>query len=116
MSSPGLAIEMYRTIFIWFGLIILMSAAVPFLVSLIYLSVYHQRWVNNVRIRASEFIQLGTLLIRKPRTEFLKYMNHPEMIDETEGFFQTKNGKILLISLIIIAAMISFYIAFILGF
>ncbi|MFX1337455.1 MAG: hypothetical protein ACFFDK_02470 [Promethearchaeota archaeon] len=116
MSRPELAIQLYTTILIWFVMIIAMCAAAPFLVTLVYLSYYHERWVNNVRIRASEFMQLGTLEIRKPKMINLKYMNRPEMIDETGGFFQTKKGKLILFLLIIIAAFICLYFAYVLGF
>jgi hypothetical protein len=116
MARPELAIQLYTTIFLWFALIIGMCAAMPFLVTLVYLSYYHERWVNNVRIRASEFMQLGTLEIRKPKIANLKYMNHPEMIDETGGFFQTSKGKIILLALIIVAAVICLYFAYVLGF
>lgn len=116
MARPELAIQLYSTTLLWFALIIGMSAAMPFLVTLVYLSYYHERWVNNVRIQASEFMQLGTLEIRKPKVANLKFMNHPEMIDETGGFFQTRNGKITLLVLIIVAAVICLYFAFVLGF
>ncbi|MFW5895645.1 MAG: hypothetical protein ACOCT9_02755 [archaeon] len=119
MTSPALAFELFTTTFIWFGLIILMGSAIPFLVAIVYLSYFHQKWVNNVRVRASEFMDLGTLNIRKPKKDNLKYMNKPEMIDETGrfgGFFQTKNGKIILIVLIIVAAVICIYMGFIYGF
>jgi hypothetical protein len=116
MSRPELAIQLYTTTLLWFALIVGMCAAMPFLVTLVYLSYYHERWVNNVRIRASEFMPLGTLEIRKPKTINLKYMNRPEMIDETGGFFQTSKGKIILLALIIIAAVICLYFAYVLGF
>ena len=116
MSHPDLAIQLYTTTLLWFALIIGMCAAAPFLVALVYLSYYHERWVNNVRIHASEFMQLGTLEIRKPKTINLKYMNRPEMIDETGGFFQTRKGKISLLALIIVAGFICLYFAYVLGF
>jgi hypothetical protein len=116
MHNPALAIQVYTTTFIWFGLILGMCAAIPFLVTLVYLSVFHERWVNNVRIHASEFMELGTLEVREPLKTNLKYMKNPEMIDETGGFFQTKPGKIILITLIIVAALVCCYLAFILGF
>jgi len=116
MSSPGRAIQFYSSTFIWFGLIIAMSAAIPFIVAFIYLAFYHERWVNNVRVQASEFMPVGTMEIRKPKTARMEYMNKPEMIDESGGFFQTKQGSILLLVLIIIAAIVCIYLAFILGF
>ncbi|MFX1329191.1 MAG: hypothetical protein ACFE91_13770 [Promethearchaeota archaeon] len=116
MKSPVLAIQVYTTTFIWFGVILGMCAAIPFLVTLVYLSIYHERWVNNVRVKASEFMELGTLEVREPVKAKLKYMENPEMIDETGGFFQTTHGRIILITLIIVAALICFYLAFILGF
>jgi len=116
MSSPELAIQVYTTTFIWFCLILGMCSAIPFLVTLVYLSVYHERWVNNVRVKASEFMELGTLEVREPSKANLKYMENPEMIDETGGFFQTTHGRIILIALIIVAALICFYLSFILGF
>ena len=116
MKSPGLAIQVYTTTFIWFGLILGMCSAIPFLVTLVYLSVYHERCVNNVRVKASEFMEIGTLEVREPLEANLKYMKNSEMIDETGGFFQTTHGRIILITLIIIAALICFYLAFILGF
>ena len=116
MSSPELAFQLYYTVAIWFGLIVGMSAGTPFLVTLLYLSFYHSRWVNNVRIKASEFMPLGTMEIEKPKTTNLRYLTHPEMIDESGGFFQTPLGKIILIILIAIAGGICIYLAFILGF
>ncbi|MFX0034842.1 MAG: hypothetical protein ACFE9I_04275 [Candidatus Hermodarchaeota archaeon] len=116
MSSPGLAIQVYTTTFIWFGIILGMCAAIPFLVTLVYLSIFHERWVNNVRIKASEFMDLGTLEVREPSKVNLQYMENPKMIDETGGFFQTKLGRVTLIILIIVAALICFYLSFILGF
>lgn len=119
MARPDLAFELFATTFIWFGIILLMGMAIPFLVSIIYFSYYHQQWVNNVRVRASEFMDLGTLEIRVPKQANLKYMKNPDMIDETGGFggfFQTTKGKIILIALIIFAALVCIYIGFILGF
>jgi hypothetical protein len=116
MSHPDLAIQLYTTTLLWFVLIIGMCSAAPFLVTLVYLSYYHERWVNNVRIKASEFMQLGTLEIRKPKTINLKYMNRPEMLDETGGFFQTKKGKLILLVLIVVAAISCLYFAYVLGF
>jgi len=116
MANPGVAFQVYFTTFVWFGLIIAMCAASPFLVSLVYLSLFHSRWVNNVRIRASEFMTLGTLEIKKPDKAKLKYLSHPEMIDDVGGFFQTLPGRIILIILIIVASIVCMYLAFILGF
>jgi len=116
MSSPELAIQVYTTTFIWFCLILGMCSAIPFLVTLVYLSIYHERWVNNVRVKASEFMELGTLEVREPMEANLKYMRNLDMIDETGGFFQTIHGRIILIALIIVVALICFYLAFILGF
>ncbi len=116
MSSPDMAIAIYSNTFIWFVLIIAMSSAIPFIVTLIYLGYYHERWVNNVRIQSSEFMQVGTLEVRKPDKSILNYMNKPEMVDETGGFFRTQNGKIILLVLIILAAILCIYLAFILGF
>ncbi|MFX0001680.1 MAG: hypothetical protein ACFE88_16335, partial [Candidatus Hermodarchaeota archaeon] len=116
MKSPALAIQVYSTTFIWFGLILGMCAAIPFLVTLVYLSVFHERWVNNVRVKASEFMELGTLEVREPVKTNLKYMENPEMLDETGGFFQTTLGRIILFTLISVAAVICFYLAFVLGF
>ncbi|MFX1365217.1 MAG: hypothetical protein ACFFCE_05510 [Promethearchaeota archaeon] len=116
MSSPGLAIQVYTTTLIWFLLILGMCAAIPFLVTLVYLSFYHERWVNNVRVKASEFMELGTFEVREPLEANLKYMRNFEMIDETGGFFQTTIGRIILIILIIVVSLICFYLAFILGF
>jgi len=93
-----------------------MCAAIPFLVTLVYLSIYHERWVNNVRVKASEFMELGTLEVREPMEANLKYMRKFEMIDETGGFFQTLHGRIILIASIIVVSLICFYLAFILGF
>ncbi|MFO8019017.1 MAG: hypothetical protein R6U96_10300 [Promethearchaeia archaeon] len=119
MASPALAIELGYTTLIWFGLIVLMGAAIPFLVSVVYLSFFHEKWVNNVRIRASDFMDLGTLTIRKPKKDNLEYMENPEKIDESgifEGFFQTRNGRLILYALIIGAALVCIYLGFIYGF
>jgi len=116
ITSPEKAMQLYLTTFIWFGLIIAMSAAIPFLVTLVYLTLYHERWVNNVRIRASEFMQVGTLEVRKPDIKTMDYLNKPDMIDETGGFFRTSLGRIILIGLIILSAILCIYLAFILGF
>ena len=116
VTDPGSAMEIYINTFIWFGLIVAMSSAIPFLVTLIYLTVYHERWVNNTRIRASEFMQIGTLEVRKPDLSQMRYLKKPEMIDETGGFFRTTKGKIILLVLIFAAAIACIYMAFILGF
>ncbi|MFX1280539.1 MAG: hypothetical protein ACFFA3_14275 [Promethearchaeota archaeon] len=116
MDNPLLAIQVYTTTFIWFAIILGMCAGIPFLVTLVYLVFYHERWVNNVRVKASEFMELGTLEVREPREANLKYMKNSEMIDETGGFFQTTHGRVILIVLIIVVALICFYLAFILGF
>ncbi|MHA1669104.1 MAG: hypothetical protein ACTSV5_00855 [Promethearchaeota archaeon] len=65
-----------------------MTAEIPFLVTLVYLSIYHHRWVNNVVIKVSEFMELGTLNIKSPVLTNLKYFKHPEMLDLKEGFFK----------------------------
>ncbi len=116
MATPELAFQLYSTVIIWFALIVGMSAAMPFLVTLVYLSLYHSKWVNNTRIRASEFMKLGTLEVENPKVENLKYLKHPDKFDTTSGFFQTTVGKIVLICLIGVAGAICIYLAFILGF
>ncbi|HEY0088946.1 MAG TPA: hypothetical protein VGB37_08885, partial [Candidatus Lokiarchaeia archaeon] len=115
--SADVAFNIYITTAIWFLLIIAMCAAIPFLVSLMYLSYFHQRWVNNVRIKASEFMPLGTLEVEKiPQKANLKYLGHPEMLKEERGFFQKPLGFIVLFALIIAVAIVCIYMAFILGF
>jgi hypothetical protein len=116
ITSPVSATQVYITTFIWFILIIAMCSALPFLVTFVYLIFYHERWVNNVRILASEFIPVGTMEIRKPNMSTMEYLKKPEKIDETGGFFRTTVGKILLFLLIIIAGIICLYMSFILGF
>jgi hypothetical protein len=115
-ESPEAAMQVYINTFIWFALIIAMCAAIPFLVTLVYLTFYHERWVNNVRIRASEFMLVGTLEVRKPEMSTMEYLKKPEKIDETGGFFRTTLGKIILLILIIIVAIVCLYLAFVLGF
>ena len=115
--SADVAFNIYITTAIWFLLIIAMCAAIPFLVSLMYLSYFHQRWVNNVRIKASEFMPLGTLEVEKiPPKANLKYLGHPEMLNEERGFFQKPIGFLVLFALIIAVAIVCIYMAFILGF
>ncbi len=116
ITNPIVAFQVYSTTLIWFLLIMSMCTAIPFLVSLVYLSFFHERWVNNVRIRASEFMPLGTLQVKHPEKIGLKYLNNQEMIDETGGFFQKTHGTIILLALIIVASIICFYMAFVLGF
>ncbi|MFX0069581.1 MAG: hypothetical protein ACFFAO_00610, partial [Candidatus Hermodarchaeota archaeon] len=115
-SSPEVMMQIYINTLIWFLLIIAMCAAIPFLVTLVYLVVYHERWVNNVRVKASEFMQIGTMEIRKPDMSNMVYLKKPEMIDETGGFFRTTVGKIILLLLIVVAAIACIYMSFILGF
>jgi hypothetical protein len=115
-TSPETAMQVYITTFVWFALIVAMCAAIPFIVTLAYLIFYHERWVNNVRVRASEFMPIGTLEVRKPDMSQMEYLKKPEMIDETGGFFQTSHGRIILLLLIIISAGVCLYLAFILGF
>jgi hypothetical protein len=115
-ESPEAAMQVYINTFIWFALIVAMCAAIPFLVTLVYLTFYHERWVNNVRIRASEFMLVGTLEVRKPEMSTMEYLKKPEKIDETGGFFRTTLGKIILLILIIIVAIVCLYLAFVLGF
>ena len=116
MADPIAAANVFGSTFIWFGIICGMSAAVPFLITLLYLGIYHERWVNNTRIKASEFMDLGTMQIKKPDMTNLKYMKNPELIDETGGFFQNKSGKVILVILILLTAVICIYSAFIFGY
>lgn len=116
ISNPGAAISIYTTTFIWFGLIIAMSAAIPFLVTFVYLGYFHERWVNNVRIKASDFMPIGTMEVRKPRKARMEYMNMPDKIDESGGFFRTKQGRIILLALIIGVTVLCIWLAFILGY
>ncbi len=116
MKDPVLAANVFGTTFVWFGIILGMSAAVPFMISLLYLGIYHERWVNNTRIKASEFMDLGTLQIKKPDESNLRYVKHPEKLDETGGFFQDFFGKIVLIVLAALAAIICIYSAFVFGY
>jgi len=112
MQSPDL---MTNTL-VWFLIILLMSFPLPFLVTLVYLSRYHERWVNNVRVQASEFMELGTMEIRKPKLANIQYLKRSEMVDESGGFFQSKHGKIILLAFIILVAVICIYISFIMAF
>ncbi|MBN1803486.1 MAG: hypothetical protein JW891_18395 [Candidatus Lokiarchaeota archaeon] len=116
MKNPLAAANVFGSTFLWFGIILGMSAAVPFMISLLYLGIYHERWVNNTRIKASEFMDLGTLQIKKPDITNLKYMKHPEKLDETGGFFQDAFGKIILITLVVLTAIICIYSAFLFGY
>jgi hypothetical protein len=115
-SSPETMMQIYITTLVWFALIIAMCSAIPFLVTLVYLIFYHERWVNNVRVQASEFMDVGTLEVRKPDMSKMVYLKKPEMIDETGGFFRTTVGRIILLLLIIISAIVCIYLSFILGF
>jgi len=116
VSDPGSAMAVYTTTFMWFGLILAMSAAMPFFIAFVYLAYYHERWVNNVRVHASEFMPIGTLQIAKPGEAKFEYLKKPEKVDKTGGFLQTPHGRILLLALIVVSSIICFYLAMVLGF
>ncbi len=116
VSDPGSAIAVYTTTFMWFGLILAMSAAMPFFIAFVYLAYYHERWVNNVRVHASEFMPIGTLQIKKIDPTGFQYLKKPEKVDKTGGFLQTPHGRIVLLAMIIGSAIVCIYLAFILGF
>ncbi len=116
VSNPGSAIAVYTTTFMWFGLILAMSAAMPFFIAFVYLAYYHERWVNNVRVQASEFMPIGTLQVVKPGEARFEYLKKPDKVDKTGAFLQTPHGRIILLALIIASAIVCIYLAFIMGF
>lgn len=114
-SAAGLdmAQVLIRTLY-QFAMIILSSSAMPFLVALVYLSKFHGQYVNNIRIKASDFIPSATMRIVYAPANELTVLTHPEKLTEIKkDFLDTTGGKVLLFGLAIIAFAITFYIGFI---
>jgi hypothetical protein len=97
-----------------FAMILLSGAALPFLVALIYLAKFHGVYVNNIRIKASEFIPSATIRIIYAPANELTVLTHPEKLKEIKkDFLDTTGGKVLLFGMALVAFAISFYIGFI---
>lgn len=97
-----------------FAMILLSGAALPFLVALVYLAKFHGVYVNNIRIKASEFIPSATIRIIYAPANELTVLTHPEKLKEIKkDFLDTTGGKVLLFGMALVAFAISFYIGFI---
>lgn len=110
-------INLYIQTFIQLGLLMLACSAAPFLVTLIYLLKYHEIWVNNIRIKASEFIPCATMQINHVGPEELEYLTHPEKIGATNTsklvkFMETTAGRVVLVLLCILGLGMTFWLGF----
>jgi hypothetical protein len=111
-SSPDYFMAYYTIVFQTFIEILICCAAPPTLVSLLYLSIFHSKWVNNVRIKASDFLPVGTFRILTVGDDELEHLGHPEKISLQESFFTSKAG----IAVMIVLALVSIVVIFLLGF
>ena len=111
------ALALYMTTFTQFGLIIVACAGAPLLVAVVYLLRYHDIWVNNVRIKASEFIPVGTLEISYVKDEEKEWLGHPERIavsqDRLVRFLKTPPGKNVLFILLLLGIAGTMFMGFI---
>lgn len=107
----------YTTTFVQFGLILFACAGAPFIVAVIYLLWYHEIWVNNVRIKASDFLPSATVEVVTVPPNELELLTHPEKLRENQDkivkFFSTVSGKILLVILLLIGIAVCFFMGFI---
>jgi MFS family permease len=113
-NGPEYMMAVYSTLFTKFFEVLLYCAAAPTAITLVYLVVFHSRWVNNVRIQASEFLPAGTVKVVTVASEELEHLTHPEKIELKEHFFTSKNGTILLIVMCVAVLVTAFYMGFIL--
>ena len=111
------AIDIYLTTGMQFGLIIVACSGAPFIVAVIYLLRYHSIWVNNVRIKASEFLPSCTLEVAYVGEEELEYLTHTDKLevstDRLVRFLRTKTGKVMLMVLLILGMAACFFMGFI---
>jgi hypothetical protein len=113
-STPEYYIAYYQLVIITFVRVLLTCAAPPILVTLLYLTFFHAKWVNNVRIKASEFLPSGTLRIMSVGEEELENLGHPEKIQLQKSFFTSTAGIVILIILAFATLGGAFYMGFIL--
>lgn len=111
------AIDIYLTTGMQFGLIIVACSGAPFIVAVIYLLRYHSIWVNNVRIKASEFLPSCTLEVAYVGENELEYLTHADKLevstDRLVRFLSTKKGKVMLMLLLVLGMAACFFMGFI---
>ena len=113
-STPEYFIAYYQLVVLTFVKVLLTCAAPPILVTLLYLSIFHSKWVNNVRIKASEFLPSGTVRVLSVGDEELEYLGHPDKLQLEKSFFTSTAGIVITIILAIATLVGAFYMGFIL--
>lgn len=110
-------LTLYATTFETFILIFIACAGAPFLVSTIYLLRYHSVWVNNIRIKASQYIPIGTMEIAIVENEDLSLLSHQECIETIRNrlvvFIKTPLGKNVALILLLLGLAGTFFMGFI---
>ncbi len=110
-------LTLYATTFETFILIFIACAGAPFLVSTIYLLRYHSVWVNNIRIKASQYIPIGTMEIAIVESEDLTLLSHQERIETIRNrlviFIKTPLGKKVALILLILGLAGTFFMGFV---
>lgn len=111
------SLTLYMTTFTQFGMIFVACAGAPLLVAIVYLLRYHDIWVNNVRIKASEFLPVGTMEISFVKDEEKEWLGHPEKIavsqDRLVRFLKTPLGKNVLFILLVAGIAGTMFMGFI---
>jgi len=112
-STPEYFMAYYGIVIETFIRVLLTCAAPPTLVTLLYLSIFHEKWVNNVRIKASDFLPVGTFRILTVGDDELDHLGHPEKIELQESFFTSKAGIAVMLALAAVTIGIIYYLAFV---
>ncbi len=111
------ALTIYATTFETFFLIFLACAGAPFLVATIYLLKYHEVWVNNIRIKASQFLPVGTMEVSRVENENLHWLGQEGEVkmvtDRLVCFLKTPKGKIVLIALLLLGIAGTMFMGFV---
>jgi len=115
LFPTGDMMTVYTWTFIYFGFIVLSCSLCPYLVTLIYIAFFHKEAVNVVRIKASEFLPCATMQANYVSKEELQWLTHPEKLKELDKPDVTDKpaGKIIVIVLCGVSAVISFFLSFV---
>jgi hypothetical protein len=105
----------YLWTFIYFLFIFIGCSIWPFLCGLIYFLFFHKEWVNRIRIKASEFLPCASMQVNYAPANELEYLTHPEKLNEFDrpDFSDTIQGKIIILALVVVASILSFWLAFV---
>ncbi len=116
-GADAAALTLYATTFETFILIFIACAGAPFLVSAIYLLRYHKVWVNNIRIKATKYIPVGTMEIAIVEKEDLQLLAHDERIEPVKSllvrFIRSRFGKYIAFVLLVFGLAATFFMGFI---